>query len=145
MNEKEVVSQLLFLSDVLTVSATEASLIKENIAKFERFGYGIEFTSDTELIFRKIPQMLSDVSLKEILTDILEHIEGDINNLEEKILITTSCKAAVKAGQKLSTWQMQEIIKKWRTTENPETCPHGRPISKFFEHKDIAKFFQRAN
>ena len=28
-------------------------------------------------------------------------------------------------------------------TENPETCPHGRPISKFFEHKDLAKFFQR--
>ena len=39
--------------------------------------------------------------------------------------------------------QMEEIIKNWRTTENPETCPHGRPVSKFFEHKDLAKFFQR--
>ena len=38
---------------------------------------------------------------------------------------------------------MQEIIKNWRKTKNPETCPHGRPVSKFFEHKDMAKFFQR--
>lgn len=143
--EKEIISQLLFISDVQTVSATDAALIKENLAKFERFGYGIEFLSDTELIFRKVPQMLASVNPKEILTDILEHIEGDIDNLEEKILITTSCKAAVKAGQKLSTWQMQEIIKKWRTTKMPYTCPHGRPICKFFEHKDIAKFFQRNN
>jgi len=144
-NEKEVISQMLFISDILEVSPSEANLIKENISKFERFGYGIEFTSEKELVFRKVPQMIANVNPKEILTDILEHIDSNIDNLEEKILITTSCKAAVKAGQKLSTWQMQEIIKKWRTTKMPYTCPHGRPICKTFEHKEIAKFFQRNN
>jgi len=143
MSEKDVVSQLLFISDVLTVTVEEAEIIKENIEKFERFGYGIEFTKENELIFRKVPQMIAKVPPQEILSDILENIEGNIDRLEEKILITTSCKAAVKAGQKLSTWQMQEIIKKWRTTKMPYTCPHGRPISKFFPHKQIASFFQR--
>jgi len=144
-SEKEIISQMLFISDVLNISATEAQLIKENLAKFERFGYGIDFLSDTEIIFRKIPQMLSNVSPKEILSDIFEHLDGDINNLEEKILITTSCKSAVKAGQKLSQWQMQEIIKKWRTTKMPYTCPHGRPICKLIEHKELAKWFQRCS
>lgn len=143
MAEKDVVSQLLFVSDVLTVSSAEAELIKENLDKFERFGYGIEFLKDTELIFRKVPQMIAKVNPKEILADILENIEGDIDGLEEKILITTSCKASVKAGQKLSTWQMEEIIKRWRTTKMPYTCPHGRPISKVLPHKQIASFFQR--
>lgn len=142
-SEKNIVSQLLFVSDVLTVSATEAELIKENLDKFERFGYGIEFTGDTELIFRKVPQLIAKANPQEILSDILENIESDIDGLEEKILITTSCKASVKAGQKLSTWQMQEIVKKWRTTKMPYTCPHGRPIVKFFPHKEIAGFFQR--
>ena len=142
-SEKNIVSQLLFVSDVLAVSATEAELIKENLDKFERFGYGIEFTGDTELIFRKVPQLIAKANPQEILSDILENIESDIDGLEEKILITTSCKASVKAGQKLSTWQMQEIVKKWRTTKMPYTCPHGRPIVKFFPHKEIAGFFQR--
>ncbi len=143
--EKDVISQLLFVSDVIPVTGTEAELIKENIQKFERFGYGIEFVSDNEIMFRKIPQMLINKDTKEILAEILENIDGDIDNLEERIIKTTACKASVKAGQKLSTWQMQEIIKKWRTTEMPYTCPHGRPISKFFEHKEIAKFFERTN
>ena len=143
-SEKNVISQMLFVSDVIEISASETELIKENIAKFERFGYGIEFLSDTELIFRKVPQLLAKVSPKEILADILENIEGDIDNLEEKILITTSCKASVKANTKLSIWQMQEIIKKWRTTKMPYTCPHGRPISKIIPHKDLAGFFQRS-
>ena len=143
MSEKNIVSQMLFVSDVVPVSSSEAILIKENLDKFEKFGYGIEFLKENELIFRKVPQMIAKVNPKEILADILENIDGNIDRLEEKILITTSCKASVKAGQKLSTWQMQEIIKKWRTTKMPYTCPHGRPIVKFFPHKEIAGFFQR--
>ncbi len=143
MSEKNIVSQMLFVSDVIEVSSTEAELIKENIEKFEKFGYGIEFLKDNELIFKKVPQMIAKVNPKEILADILENIDGNLDRLEEKILITTSCKASVKAGQKLSTWQMQEIVKKWRTTKMPYTCPHGRPIVKFFPHKEIAGFFQR--
>ncbi len=143
MSEKNIVSQMLFVSDVIPVSSTEAELIKENIEKFEKFGFGIEFLKENELIFKKVPQMIAKVNPKEILADILENIDGNIDRLEEKILITTACKASVKAGQKLSTWQMQEIVKKWRTTKMPYTCPHGRPIVKFFPHKEIAGFFQR--
>ena len=143
MSEKNIVSQMLFVSDVIPVSSTEAELIKENLEKFEKFGFGIEFLKENELIFRKVPQMIAKVNPKEILADILENIDGNIDRLEEKILITTACKASVKAGQKLSTWQMQEIVKKWRTTKMPYTCPHGRPIVKFFSHKEIAGFFQR--
>ena len=143
MAEKNIVPQMLFVSDVVPVSSTEAELIKENLDKFEKFGYGIEFLKDNELIFRKVPQMIAKVNPKEILADILENIDGQLDRLEERILITTVCNASVKAGQKLSTWQMQEIVKKWRTTKMPYTCPHGRPIVKFFPHKEIAGFFQR--
>ena len=142
-SEKETASQLVFISDVIEVSPTDAELIKNNMDKFERFGYGIEFTSDTEVIFKRIPQILTKTSLKDILSDIIENIEGNIDGLEEQILKTTACKASVKAGQKLSLWQMQEIIKKWRSTKMPYTCPHGRPISKIIPHKELASWFER--
>ena len=142
---KNIDCQLLFISDVIEISATDKVLLENNKDKLNKFGYDIDFISETEVIFRKIPQLLSKVSPKEILADILENIHGDINNIEEQILITTSCKAAVKANTYLNQYQMKEIIENWRTTKNPETCPHGRPISKIIEHKDIAKFFQRNN
>lgn len=140
---KNIDCQLLFLSDVIEVSATDKTLLELNREKLSRFGYEIDFISDTEVIFRKIPQLLSKISPREILADVLENMHGDLDNIEEQILITTSCKAAIKANTYLNQYQMEEIIKNWRSTENPETCPHGRPVSKFFEHKDLAKFFQR--
>ena len=140
---KNIDCQLLFISDVIEISPSDKELLSANKDKLEKFGYEIDFISDTEAIFRKVPQLISKVAPKEILVDILEHISGDIDNIEEQILITTSCKAAVKANTFLSPFRMQEIIKNWRTCEKPFTCPHGRPISKIIEHKDIAKFFQR--
>lgn len=142
-SQKETASQTLFLSDVIEVSPTEADLIRNNKDKFEHFGFEIEVLNDKEVTFKKVPQLLARVNTKEILSDILDNLEGDIAGLEEHILITTSCKAAVKAGQELSMFQMQEIIKKWRKCEKPYTCPHGRPISKLIPHKELAGFFQR--
>ncbi len=142
-SQKQPASQLLFVSDVLEVSPIEADKLRQNKEKFERFGYGIEFLKDNQLIFKKVPQMLAKVNPKNLLADILENLSGDLDGLEEKILIMTSCKASVKAGQKLNMWQMQEIIKNWRTCEKPYTCPHGRPISKILPHKQIASFFER--
>ena len=136
-------SQLLFISDVIELDDKESEIIKENLKKFEKFGYEIEFLKDNEIIFRKIPQLLSKYSPKEILADIMENIEGDVDNLEEKILITTSCKSAVKANTPLNIFQMEEIITRWRKCKNPHTCPHGRPISKILNHKEIAGFFMR--
>lgn len=141
--QKEIASQVLFLSDVIEVSPSEAQLIKENKDKFEHFGFEIEVLNDKEVTFKKVPQLLSKVNTKEILSDILENLDGDIAGLEEHILITTSCKAAVKANQELSLFQMEELIKKWRKCEKPYTCPHGRPISKLIEHRTLAGFFER--
>lgn len=141
--QKEIASQILFISDIIEVSPSEAQLLRENADKFNHFGFEIEVLNDTEVTFKKVPQLLSRVNTKEILSDILENINGDIAGLEEKILITTSCKAAVKANQELSLFQMQELIKKWRKCEKPYTCPHGRPISKIIPHKELASFFDR--
>lgn len=140
---KNIDCQLLFISDVIEISPADRELLDTYKDKLAKFGYEIEFVSEKEVIFKKVPQLISKVPPKEILADILSTISGNIDNIEEQILITTACKAAVKANTYLNNFQMQEIIRNWRKCEKPFTCPHGRPISKVIEHKDIAKFFQR--
>ena len=136
-------SQLLFISDVLTVSPEDMEKLKENKAHYEKYGYGIEFLNEKEVTFKKLPASIAGMDAKEILDDLLENLQGDVNGIEEKILIMTSCKSAVKANTSLNLFQMQEIIKNWRTCKQPYTCPHGRPISKILKHEEIAKFFMR--
>lgn len=143
VEKKDIPSQLLLISDVLSLEPADVSLVMENASKLEKFGFSIEQVSQREIIFKKIPQVIAHVKVRDILSDILENLQGDLNNLEEKMLVTMSCKAAVKAGAELNLWQMEELIKKWKTTKLPYTCPHGRPIVHSFSEKEIAAFFQR--
>lgn len=145
--QKEVASQLLIISDVLDVEPEDIEILENAKIHLAKFGYQIEKVSDNQIIFKKIPQVLSQIKPKDILSELLENLkdspENDLDTIEERILITTSCKAAIKAGDKLTLWQMEEIVKKLRTTKNPYTCPHGRPISHFIPIKEVASFFAR--
>lgn len=141
--QKSIASQMLFISDLLQVSASEYEQLNDFKQKIESFGYEIQFLKDNQITFKKVPQVLAQVNPKVLLSDILENLSGDLDGLEENMLKTIACKASVKAGQKLNLWQMQQIIKNWRTCEKPYTCPHGRPISKMIAHKQIAGFFDR--
>lgn len=146
-NQKEIASQLLIISDVLDVEPQDVEILEEAREHLTKYGYQIEKVSSTQIIFKKIPQVLSQVKPKDILSELLENLkhspENALDTTEERILITTSCKASVKAGEKLTLWQMEEIVKKLRTTKNPYTCPHGRPISHFIPLKEVASFFDR--
>ena len=147
-NEKQIASQLLIISDVLDVDPQDIDILENAKSQLAKFGYQIEKISDNQIIFKKIPQVLSQVKPKEILSELLENLrtspDNDLDTIEERILITTSCKASVKAGEKLTLWQMEEIVKKLRTTKNPYTCPHGRPISHYIPLKEVAAFFARS-
>lgn len=143
LETREIPSQLLLISDILELEPADVTLICENSDKLKRFGFGIEQISEKEIVFKKIPQVISHVKPKDIISDLLENLHGDLNNIEEKMLVTMSCKAAVKAGAELNLWQMEDLIKKWKTTKMPYTCPHGRPIVHSFSEKEIASFFHR--
>ena len=80
---KNIDCQLLFISDVIEISPSDKDLLESNKDKLSKFGYEIDFVSETEVIFRKVPQLLSKISPKEILADILENISGDIDNIED--------------------------------------------------------------
>ena len=143
LQNKNINSQTLLCSEKIDISPQEAEILNSNKSLLQKYGYDFEITNGKTFVFTKIPQMLVNTSVKELLSNLLDDFQANIEEVENKILTTTACKAAVKANKKLNIFQMKELIKNWRTTKNPETCPHGRPISVIIPHKKIASFFLR--
>jgi len=146
-SQKEIASQILIVSDLLDIEPSDAALLANAHDQLEKYGYSIERVSDNQVLFKKIPQVLSGTKPADILSELIINLKDSLDNkldtIEERILITTSCKAAVKAGDKLNLWQMEGIVKRLRTTKNPYTCPHGRPISHYIPLKEVASYFAR--
>ena len=143
LENKDKNSQILLISEKFDLSPSDVELLNSNKALLQKFGYDFDIKEGNIFSFTKIPQMLTNVALKELLSNLLEDFQTNIEDIENKILTTTACKAAVKANTKLNIFQMKELIANWRTTKNWQTCPHGRPISIIIPHKKIAGFFLR--
>ncbi|MBQ7450208.1 DNA mismatch repair endonuclease MutL [bacterium] len=143
LENKDKNSQILLISEKFDLTPTDVELLNSNKALLQKFGYDFEIKDGNIFTFKKIPQMLTNVSLKELLANLLDDFQANAEEIENKILTTTACKAAVKANTKLNIFQMKELIANWRTTKNWQTCPHGRPISVIIPHKKIASFFLR--
>lgn len=137
-------SQLVLISSSITLEPEQFILFEENKGLLSKYGYEFEFVEDSSLIIKQLPQVLAKCVHEQLIGDIIEALESDIEHIENKILITTACHSAVKAGEKLSLWQMEELIIEWKKSSFPKTCPHGRVISHIIPLKEVARFFGRS-
>lgn len=78
------------------------------------------------------------------LVDQIIHLEKiDILALRDEAIATKSCKRSLKANQSLSMTEMQKLIDDLLKTENPFSCPHGRPTMIEFSQYELEKMFKR--
>ena len=63
--------------------------------------------------------------------------------IKEKLLITASCKGAVKANWPLTEIEMRTLLHDLSQVDNAHTCPHGRPIIYKITMQELYKIFKR--
>ena len=62
-----------------------------------------------------------------------------LNNL----LATMACKAAVKAGDRLTQEQIEALLDQRHLVQDSHHCPHGRPTQLLFSRHELDKQFKR--
>ena len=145
-SEKDLVSQTLNPPIILSLSAKEESVLKENWEIFSRLGFNIEEFGGNEYALRCVPMDLYGQNEQSLFVSILDELCEDDNKasltIDQKIA-SMACKAAVKGNNKLSTAEMSALIDKLLELENPYNCPHGRPTIISMSKYEIEKKFKR--
>ena len=139
---KKLDSQQLLIPQKIEVTAVEKSIILENQETFSEFGFDIDQFSDNEMLLRAVPAFDFREDVKNVFHKLLEDLkdENEIKDLRENIIISMSCKGAVKAGQKLDMGEMQNMVRRLHEV-GKYTCPHGRPIIVKLTKNDLDKMF----
>ncbi len=143
----EQVAQLSLEAQTLNLPSSEARLIEENIDILREVGFELEPFGPNTFIIRSVPALLADQSPAEVLGGIIADLEAGTSpgqsSIEDKI-VTRVCKhGAIKAGQILSSDEMQSIIRQLERCRSPHTCPHGRPTMLHMTSEQLAREFGR--
>ncbi len=140
----KVYKQNLLVPLVLNLDYRQKDLLMQNIDLFEKFGFKIEEFGESEIIIRTVPLFDFRSGIKDIFDYVLGQLisERKVNDIRESIIISMSCKGAIKAGEKLNFDEMEKLIKRLHEIGN-YTCPHGRPIIVNVAFDSIDKMFKR--
>ena len=141
---RKLESQQLLIPQKIEVTAVEKSIISENQEIFSEFGFDIDQFSDNEMLLRAVPAFDFREDVKNVLQKLLEDLKNEnvIKDLRENIIISMSCKGAVKAGQRLDMGEMRNMVRRLHEV-GKYTCPHGRPIIVKLTKNDLDKMFGR--
>jgi len=147
-NNKAINIQELLFPLSIELSPVEYSVVNENKSCFRELGFVIDEFGMNSILIRGIPVSLNSSSCLEVVKELIEYVMQNYRGkspaeMKEGMIITMACKAAIKAGKRLDSSEINDLINQLLSTSNPYTCPHGRPTLIKMTVYELEKKFKR--
>ncbi|MCS5420732.1 MULTISPECIES: DNA mismatch repair endonuclease MutL [Psychrilyobacter] len=137
---KKISVQNLLVPIKLELNGYETEIVRGNLELFSEFGFEVEEFCDNEILIRGVPIFNFRVGVEDTFRYLLENLGG--GDPREKVIISMSCRNAIKAGEKLTLEEMETLISDLHKV-GKYTCPHGRPIILKMTFDEMNKKFNR--
>lgn len=143
--------QPLLIPHAIQVSGVEAATAEARAEELRSMGLDLSVAGERTLLIRSVPSVLSraggaelETMVREVLADfytfgssrlVLEH--------RNKILATMACHGSVRANHRLTTEEMNALLRAMERTERSDQCNHGRPTWTQVTLAELDKLFMR--
>lgn len=146
--EGSVVCQPLLVPVSVNVSAREADVAEEQSAILKQLGLDVDRLAKEALVIRAIPALLQGTDaeklLRDLLSDVVVYGESDrIKNEVNGVLSTMACHGSVRANRRLTTDEMNALLRDMERTERSDQCNHGRPTWSQVTMQELDRLFLR--
>lgn len=145
---KSLEMQKLLVPEPVDLGSAEVATILDHRELLLKLGIDIEpFGGDTVLIVG-YPAMLANLQPTEMLHALVDQLmtEGkspETRDLIDELLHMMSCKAAIKAGDRLNPEEISALLEQRHLVQDTHHCPHGRPTALVLTREELDKQFKR--
>lgn len=145
---RKVQIQPLLIPETVDLTPAEAEAFRVVKDELENMGIETMELSGRTIAIKTAPAGLASKDVVAIVQQLLSAVERErrtftIETIRDEIAASLACKAAIKVNMALTDEKMQWLINELMKTQNPMTCPHGRPIIMRFDLRDIERSFKR--
>ena len=141
--------QRLLFPLTIRLAKAEYEQVEALTGILNRVGFAVEGFGGNTIIVHAVPDphpyFDPERCLREMIDELVtgSDLTRSAKNQHEKIAMTFACKGAIKAGQRLSETEMQELFDQLFATELPYHDVHGRPTIIRLSKSELERKFGR--
>lgn len=149
LHSSPMASQRLLMPEIVELSSAEIELLEKYQPELAQFGLTIEInTATNKAIVIALPAIISNSNpadlVKDLVADLAEYgVGSNIIEMIEHVSETMACHASIRAGQNLSSAEMNRLLRDIESTPHSGQCNHGRPTYIELPQAEIEKLFGR--
>jgi len=148
IQKSKLESQKLLIPESFEVTPSGADALKANAELLEKLGIELVPFGPKTMAIQAFPTLLAKADPLDFVQDLSDLLDRKDTNLDgerllDEVLNMAACKAAIKAGQKLTDNEIEQLLLDKENTESASRCPHGRPTTIKFSISDLEKQFKR--
>ena len=149
LGNPEIKSIALLVPITIELTSNEFLIVRNNFDLFEKIGFKIEEFGINSIIIKEQPLWLPKGNEEENIKQIVDLVidcekDFDIAKFNDHLAATVSCKMSIKANDRITLEEMENLVSDLRKCKNPYNCPHGRPTIIFYSNYDLEKLFKRS-
>ncbi len=143
-----VEGQRLLTPVLVELTPAQGVLWERLRAELTANGFEMDAMGARTVAVRAAPAGIAAGGIERLLREIFDTAEREarqesLDALQQKIAASVACHAAIKVNMPLTPDKMEWLLGELGRTENPATCPHGRPIVLHYSLRDIQRAFKR--
>ena len=141
--------QPLLVPEKVDLAPAELELVHEHAGTLERAGMRVEPFGGSTVIVTSKPALAGDTPAGAIVREVLDRLASTAASgsgtsmLVDEVLHGLACRAAIKAGDRLSEAEVAALVRERRIVAESHHCPHGRPTSLTLSRQDLDRQFRR--
>lgn len=141
-------SQKLLIPESFQLTDAQADVLKANAELLEKLGIELAPFGPKTYAIQAFPTLLAKASPLDFVQDLLDLLTDrcfglNAEELLDEVLSMAACKAAIKAGAKLTDNEIERLLEDKEITDHSSRCPHGRPTVIKFTLAELEKQFKR--
>lgn len=140
--------QPLLIPVTVEMTAQDAAALLDHEEVLRELGLQVESFGGTTIALRAYPTLLRRADPTRLLRDVADWLESRGSKLSRRDLIDhllhmMSCKAAIKAGQRLQPEEIDALLEQRHLCDDHHHCPHGRPTALTLTRAELDRQFGR--
>lgn len=143
-----VEKQKLLMPEAVELSPKESALVVEQKDLLSELGFELGDFGGSTVLVSAYPAMLKNRKVALVVRDLAEHLDRQEGkptrrDLLDSLLHMMACKAAIKAGYRLSREEIAALLEQRHLCDDAHHCPHGRPTWLTLSRGTLDKQFGR--